>query len=692
MLKQFPSAKWHQYEPAGQHHTRAGALLAFGNYVETQYRVDQADVVLAFDADPITGNLGNVRYAHDFAERRRVGRGRRGMNRLYAIESTPSSTGAMADHRLALPMSSIVNFAHALAARLGLNPARPEMTLPEAQDKWMDALARDLQKHRGACLVIAGERQAPIVHALAHAMNHALGNVGRTVVYTDPVEASPVNEIASLRDLTEEMEAGEVNTLLIGEENPVYTAPTDLNFGEKLQKVPLRIHLSLYHDETSALCHWHVPAAHYLESWSDSRAYDGTVTIVQPLIAPLYGGKTAHEFLAAFSDRPERSSYEIVRDYWKRRIGKPEEDFERFWRKSLHDGLVEGSALPIKTVSLNLARIMAASQLGEPNPKAEIETQKSLEIVFRPDPSVFDGSFANNAWLQELPKPLTKLTWDNAALLSPATAARLGVGHETGWKGGAVHTDVIELHFRGRRVRAPVWILPGQADDTITVSLGYGRIRAGKVGTGLGFDAYGLRTSDALWFGSGLEIRRTGERYPLASTQLHHNILGRDLVRAGTFDQYRKNPDFAHEMTQGIEPNPSLYPEYKYPGYAWGMAIDLTLCVGCNACVVACQAENNIPVVGKTEVLRGREMHWLRVDSYFKGPPENPETYYEPVPCMHCEKAPCEVVCPVTATAHSAEGLNDMVYNRCVGTRYCSNNCPYKVRRFNFFQYSDWET
>jgi molybdopterin-containing oxidoreductase family iron-sulfur binding subunit len=705
LLKEYPSAKWHQFEPAGHHHTRAGARLAFGGYAQTQYRLDKADVVLAFDAEVLAASSGNLRYACDFAHRRDIKHWPE-MNRLYAVESTPSSTGAMADHRLPLAPSDVEPFARALGARLGVGVAAP---LTGSRQQWLDGAARDLQRHRGRSLVVVGESQPPAVHALAHAINTALGNVGQTITYTEPVEAEPVDEIASLRELTTDMDRRRVTTLVIIEGNPVYSAPADYEFAKQLQNVDLRIHLGLYENETAALCHWHIPAAHYLESWSDTRAYDGTVTIVQPLIAPLYGGKTAHEMLAALSALPQRSSYDIVREYWRNRSGKREEDFAGWWRKSLHDGLVEGTAFQAKSVSVNLERIIGpgkavrelqAAKTRNPksdvaqsdNPKPEIQNPKSLEIAFRSDPSILDGRFANNAWLQELPKPLTKLTWDNAALLSPGTAKRLGLGHDTGWRGGDVRAEVIELRFQGRAVRAPVLILPGQAENTVTLHLGYGRSRAGRVGSNVGSNAYVLRSSDSLWFGSGVEIRKVGERYPLAATQLHHNMQGRQLVRAGTLRQYRKNPAFAHGARHDIDPTISLYPEYEYPGAAWGMTIDLSSCIGCNACVIACQAENNIPVVGKNEVLRSREMHWLRVDSYFKGAPENPETYYQPVPCMHCEKAPCEVVCPVTATAHSAEGLNDMVYNRCVGTRYCSNNCPYKVRRFNFLQYSDWET
>ena len=706
LLKQYPAARWHQYDPAAQHHTRAGARLAFGAYAQTQYRLDQADVILALDTEPLTWGSGNLRYIRDFARGRTLNGKRMEMNRLYAVESTPSSIGAMADHRLSLAPSAMEPFARALAAALGIGP---RTSLASDRQNWLNALARDLQKHRGRSVVMVGEPQSPAVHALAHAINATLDNTGRTVLHTDPVEAEAVDEIASMRDLAAEMERGSVTTLLIMESNPAYTAPADLDFAGKLRKVPLSIHLGLFENETAGLCHWHIPAAHYLESWSDARAYDGTVTIVQPLIAPLYGGKTAHEMLAALSTAPQRSSYEIVREHWRTAGGSRDQDFERWWRKSLHDGLIEKSALPARSFAVNTARIIAAeassparAEQSKERPPAASGNQSGgasepagsgplLEIVFCPDPGIFDGRFANNAWLQELPKPLTKLTWDNAALLSPTTAKRLGLAQDAGWRGGNIHSDVVELRLQGRTVRAPICIVPGQADNTVALHLGYGRTRAGRVGSGIGCDAYRLRSSDALWSGTGVELRRTGERYPLAVTQLHHNIQGRDLVRAGTLEQFRKNPGFAHPSEHEGEA-PSLYPKHEYPSRAWGMAIDLSLCVGCNACVAACQAENNIPVVGKSEVLRGREMHWLRIDSYFKGPPENPETYYEPVPCMHCEDAPCEVVCPVTATAHSAEGLNDMVYNRCVGTRYCSNNCPYKVRRFNFFQYSDWRT
>jgi molybdopterin-containing oxidoreductase family iron-sulfur binding subunit len=466
------------------------------------------------------------------------------------------------------------------------------------------------------------------------------------------------------------MGQGKVDLLVILGGNPVFTAPADLRFADALAKVGLRVHSGLYDDETSVQCHWHVPEAHYLESWSDARAFDGTTSLVQPLIAPLYGGHTAHEVIAVLSDRPDRSSYDIVREYWQQE--RPGGDFEMFWRRALHDGLMSATAVPARRVALR------AEWDAPSTPTADAD----LEVVFRPDPHIFDGRFANNGWLQELPKPITKLTWENAALISPAVAEELGLANG----------DVVKLEYHDHSLRAPVWVVPGQAPGSVTVHLGYGRRRGGSLADGVGFDAYRLRTADALHFASGLRLRPTGERRTLACTQDHHSMEGRPLVRTAALEEYLSHPDFAHEMEEQPARDLTLYPEHSYPGYAWGMVIDLGACIGCNACTAACQSENNIPVVGKDQVARGREMHWIRVDRYFGGDLDAPEMFHQPVPCMHCENAPCEVVCPVNATVHSSEGLNDMVYNRCVGTRYCSNNCPYKVRRFNFYLYSDWST
>lgn len=698
LLAEFPLAKWHQHEPAGRDAAREGARLAFGEYVNTVYHFDRADVILALDADFLCAGPGNLRYAREFAEKRRISESSSSMNRLYVVESTPSNTGTMADHRLALRSGEIDTLARSVAERLGVKTGAVTGAGPSGvRTDWIAALVRDLENHRGSSVVVAGDQQPPAVHAWAHAINHALDNMGKTVTYTAPVEAKPVDQMQSLRELVQDIKAGSVEVLIIFDSNPVYTAPADLQFAEHLLKVGLRIHLGLYDDETAALCHWHVPEAHYLESWGDARAYDGTVSVIQPLIAPLYDGKSPHELLAILLGQADRSAHDIVHDYWKSQ--NPSKDFEKIWETSLHDGFIASTALPAKPVSLKMGANQPASK---PQPQGSSQSEVgpsstgSLEIVFRPDPTVWDGRFANNGWLQELPKPLTKLTWDNAAMVSPATAERLGLSNE----------EVVELRLEGRSVQAPVWIVPGHADDSITVHLGYGRKRAGRVGTSAGFNAYALRTSGKPWFGAGLEIRKTGTHYPLAATQHHQSIdttgrereeesasaFKRDLVRIATLEEFRKNPDFAKDPEEKTTKAPSMYPGFASEGYAWGMAIDLNSCIGCNACVVACQAENNIPVVGKDQVEAGREMHWIRIDTYYRGGLDNPETYHEPVPCMHCENAPCEVVCPVAATTHSPEGLNEMVYNRCVGTRYCSNNCPYKVRRFNFKLYSDWTT
>ncbi len=685
LLARFPAAKWHQWDPASRDSARAGAKLAFGEYVDAQYRLEQADVILSLDADFLGCGPGSLRYAKDFAARRRPDQPDR-MNRLYAIESMPSSTGARADHRLPAKPSEIA----ALAARI--QAALAGSGAPSASDaaaKFTAAVAKDLQAHRGRSIVIAGDGQPAGVHALAHAINQSLGNVGRTVVYTQTAEAEPVSQIDSLKDLVADLNGGKVDLLVILGGNPVYTAPVDLNFADAIGKAQLRVHLSLHEDETSALCHWQVPEAHFLEGCSDARAYDGTISIVQPLIAPLYGGRSAHDVIGALGARPEQSAHERVREFWK--VDKD----DRTWRRWLHDGIVPDTAFAPKTVTLARTAVANAGGVSSRSGSSAPPEAGSVEIVFRADPSVLDGRFANNGWLQELPKPITHLTWDNAVLASPATAARLRGSESpafTGGEHGQIISDVVELTLHGRTLRGPLFTVVGHPDDCVTVHLGYGRTRGGRVAAGAGFNAYALRTSDALEFAPGAHVARTGDRFSLACTQYHHLMEGRGQVRAVTRDEYARDPKSIREGDETPPRTITLYPAYRYEGYKWGMAIDVNSCIGCNACIVACQSENNIAVVGKDQVMRGREMHWLRVDTYYRGPVANPETYFQPVPCMQCENAPCEVVCPVGATTHSHEGLNDMVYNRCVGTRYCSDNCPYKVRRFNFLLYQDWNT
>ena len=668
-LKIYPQAKWHVYEPVNRDNVLEGAKLAFGQPVETRYDFSKADVIVSLDADFLyAGFPGNTRYIRDFVSRRNPD-GK--MSRFYAIESTPTSTGAKADHRLPVKASEVEMLARSLFITKE----------PQSEQGFAPRVRQDLAAHRGSSLVIAGDHQPPAVHALAHWLNQ--DNVGKTVFYIDPVDANPVNQTESLRDLVADMRAGKVDLLVIMSGNPVYDAPADLGFADALKdsKISLRIHHGLYPNETAEYCHWHVNETHALESWSDARAYDGTVSIVQPLIAPLYAGKSAHELVSTLSGVSDISGYELVRAYWQKQHSGA--DFEAFWRKSLHDGWMEGTTYPAKSVTIPIKTAAFSTQTTA----SAATGQNSLEVNFRRDPSVYDGQFANNGWLQELPKPMTKLTWDNALLVGPKMAEREGLKTE----------DMVTLELNGRKATLPVWIQAGHPDQSVTVFLGYGRTRAGRAGTGAGFDVYPLRTTAAPWIATGGKVTKTGGTYKLASTQGYQtmetpNGATRPLVREASLEEYRKEPKFAQEEQPQREL--TLYPniDYAKQDYAWGMAIDLNSCVGCNNCIVACQSENNIAVVGKEQVVKGRHMHWLRVDAYYQGDRDNPKAFLQPVPCMQCENAPCEVVCPVGATVHSTEGLNDMVYNRCVGTRYCSDNCPYKVRRFNFLLFQDWDT
>jgi MoCo/4Fe-4S cofactor protein with predicted Tat translocation signal len=734
VLRDFPQARWHRYDAV----TRPVAHQTPG--AEPIYHFDRADVIVSLDADFLSCGPASVRYVRDFADRRRLTDAPASMSRLYAIESTPTLTGTKADHRLPIAASAIEAFARQLAAGVGAPApgAPPSIARRAATDdeaKWVAAIAKDLQAHRGRSVVVAGEYQPAAVHVLARAINQTLGNAGTTVTYAPGIEPSQPTA-GTIAELARAMDAGQVEMLLILGGNPVFTAPADLKFGERLGKVGLAIYHGLHVDETANLCQWHVPEAHSLESWGDSRAYDGTVTITQPLIAPLYDGRSAYEVLGTFTSQPDRRTLDIIKDYWSRAhgagvggwtlrdaAGEPFPNTETFWRRAVHDGFIHGTAFAAglaeaaapgataapaggtapdaaakapESANTQPSQTPAAPVPAPPAPAPAAPTARQagaadggggLEIIFRPDPRVWDGRFANNGWLQELPKPLTKVTWDPTAWIAPRLA------EERGLRNG----DVIDLKYRDASTRMPVFIVPGHPAQSVTVFFGYGRRNAGRVGNAVGtsaqFNPFVLRTSDAPWFSRGLEISKTGENYPIASTQEHQSMEGRSPVRSATLDAYTARPAIIHEMGHTPPRTLTLYPEHEYNGYKWGMAIDLTSCTGCGACTVACVAENNIPVVGKDEVIRNREMHWIRVDHYYGGTDlDNPQSFHQPVPCMHCENAPCEVVCPVAATTHSAEGLNDMTYNRCVGTRYCSNNCPYKVRRFNFLLYADWDT
>ena len=687
--KAFPNAKLVQYEPA-----IAGTWLEKG--LNVQYDLSQADVIVSLDADFLSGAAypGFHKLVRDYAARRR--QPENGMNRLYAVESSTTTTGMKAEHRLGLRASEIPAFAAALAKAVGVaNVNPPAYAWTAEQQKFLAALAKDLRASAGKCAVLPGVYQDESVAMLALAINDVLGNFGKTVFVSDqPVNPLPSDQLGDLRALIADLNAGKVDWLVILNANPIYDAPADLSFAEAFNKANTVAHLGSHYDETGQQAHWHIPAAHYLESWSDARAYDGTVSIVQPMIDPLYGGRTSHHVLQALLNEPMVSPYDAVRETWKPVI---KGDFETGWRKALHDGWIEDTAFA-KTSKPS----SSVSYKGSvPAPTAK----DSVEIIFRPDPNVYDGRWANVGWLQELPKPVTSLSWDNAAIMSGAMRTRLDLEED----------DIIEISVGNGRVKAPVISAPGHPDNSVTVYLGYGR-EVGRVAGGAGFNAYLIRNSWAPFYATGA-VRKVEGKWGIAITKSHYQdhrakiLLGqgtgdnsleadealgpRGIIRYATLEEFKANPNFAHEGDTHETPSrdTSLFPNWEYnEANAWAMSIDMNSCTGCNACIVSCYAENNIAVVGKQQVRIGRNMQWLRIDTYFEGDLSAPRAHFQPMACQHCENAPCEQVCPVGATLHTPEGLNMMVYNRCVGTRYCSNNCPYKVRRFNFLLYSDYET
>jgi MoCo/4Fe-4S cofactor protein with predicted Tat translocation signal len=698
--QKYPDAKWVQWDPINRDSAYAASKTAFGDYCDAQYRLQDADVIVSLDADFLSGitHPGFLRLAADYAGRRKLAQagpdGSYTMNRLYSVESTPSTTGFKAEHRLALKAGEVASFAAALASAVGAGAsAAPGLSGPAG--KFLSAVAADLKANAGKCVVIPGEQQSPSVHLAAIAINQALGNMGKTVVYTETVNPMPSIQGQEIVSLVNDMRAGKVEWLVILNANPVYTAPVDLHFEEALSHVKTTAHLGNHLNETGVVTEWHINGAHYLESWSDTRAYDGTATIVQPMIDPLYGGKSAHDVIQSMLDDPDTSAYDAVRKTWLGALGTG--DTEQAWRRTLHDGMVAGTAYQPKTVSAKVTDLPATPVSDAPG---------TVEVIFRADPHIYDGRYANVGWLQEVPKPVSSIAWDNAALMSYRTLAQFGLAE----------SDVVAIKSNDNTVMAPVIAVPGHPDGSVTVWLGYGRRNAGRVGGGLGFNAYAIRTSNALLFASGATLKKTGQTYEFCVTKSHytdhrsiaaggdgsgdHSLEGnealtRGIIRYATFDEFKQKPNFAHEDEEVAEdptPDTSMFSNWRYDKNAWGMAVDMNSCVGCNACIVSCYAENNIAVVGKHNVKVGRIMQWLRIDTYFEGDLDAPRAHFQPMTCQHCENAPCEQVCPVGATVHSPEGLNVMVYNRCVGTRYCSNNCPYKVRRFNFLLYSDFET
>jgi molybdopterin-containing oxidoreductase family iron-sulfur binding subunit len=713
LRQKLPQAQWFTYESVDFDAHRQGASLATGMAVAPYYRMAEAQVVVSLDCDFLGAEEDSPRYNRDFARGRKAAAASDSLNRLYVAEARLSVTGCNADHRLRLPVSQVLPLAAALAAQV--LPAGEIRTACEAigqpagvDPSWVRECAADLVARRGAALVVAGYQQPIAVHAIAHALNAALGAIGRTIEFRE----STVVPGGTLSELAAALNAGQVETLIILEGNPVYDAPADLNWAETQRKARGIVRLGAYADETSGLSDWHLPAAHYLEAWGDARTSDGTLVAVQPLIRPLFGGLSEIEVLARLLGEPETQGYQIVRATFRALTDETGEDA---WERYLHEGFLAESARPAVEAAIDGQGVVRAISSARP---LQAPTRDSLEIIYYRG-SLDDGRFANNGWLQEFPDPITKITWDNAALISRKTAQDLNLRN----------SEVVRLQAQGRSLRVPLWITPGLADGTIALALGYGRTEPGRVacfeGKPVGFNAGALRTAEGFWVTPGARVSGTGDRWSFATTQNHWAMNGRPIVREANLEQFRSNPAFArgfglmaHAEHIPLDAEGQPVELYKTPFEEqpeiqvskvnqWAMSIDLSACTGCGACVVACQSENNVPIVGKDQVLRGREMHWLRIDRYFTGyraPThdklisdeeqwretwiDDPQVVNQPMLCQHCEKAPCESVCPVNATSHDTEGLNLMTYNRCVGTRYCSNNCPWKVRRFNYFDFN----
>ncbi len=648
----LPNARWHCFEPVGAQLADEATALAFGRPLQRHLALEHCETIVSLEDDLLGSGLGQVSHARGWSANRREPSDGKQRVRLHVAESTPTATGAVASSRLPCNPSRLVALALGLGARLDTEGwTEPELTAAEKQ--WLDRAVPELNAHAGRSLLTAGAHLEPAIQAMAAVINDRLGNTGKTVWYSEPIRPATAH---SFDELLADIDSGAVETLVLIDCNPAYTAAANSNFAQRLSRVPHRIHAGLYADETAALCEWHLPLSHALESWSDARAVDGTATIIQPVLPTLYETRSAHQFVEMLLGNDDLSGEAAVRQTWQQTFGA---DFDQRWLKALHDGFVADTAA---------APVEAAAKA--PSPPSIAAPTDELEIVFRPDPHVWDGRFANIAWLQELPKPLSKLTWDNVIEISPAIAAKFSVSNG----------DVLEVRLQDRALRGPALITPGQATQTVALSFGYGRRAGGEVAEGIGYDAFAVRPDSRSWLAEG-QISRTDSQYPLASMQLHHRMEGADLVREVT----DRNP-----ATAPPKDTPTLYPPVPESEHAWGMVIDLDTCIGCNACIAACNAENNVAIVGKDQVARGREMIWLRVDHYYRGDIENPDNFFQPVPCMHCERAPCEMGCPVHATVHSPDGINQMVYNRCIGTRTCSSYCPYKVRRFNWYDWRDF--
>jgi molybdopterin-containing oxidoreductase family iron-sulfur binding subunit len=659
LLHTFPEAKWYRYEPVNDDAALAGAVSALGQPVLTIPRLAEARVMLALDADPLGPGPQQIRMGREFIGARHARSSPQNFLRLYVVEPAWSLTGANADHRLALSPQLVRNVALTVAKELGAGVETGD--LPAEAQRFARVVADDLKSRPGQALVLAGAQQPPEIHSLCHWINAQLQ---APVDLIRPVDIAAPSHTESLRALKNDVLSKRVQTLIIIGCNPAYDVPGELELQSDIGDVPFTAHLGLYDDETAALCTWHLPLSHSLESWSDLRSIDGTASIVQPLIRPLYGTRTAHQLIAYMTGAASASSYALVRQTWKSRA--PSGEFESWWRETLHEGIIPNTAeQPVSVPAANLPAVAPAQSSG------------GITLTISPDPAVFDGGFGNNAWLQECPKPVTSQVWGNALHISPSDGKRLGL----------LEGAVVRLSRGNIHIDAPVMIQPGQAEGVVSTTLGYGRTRAGAIGNGVGFNIYPVQTLSSARVLEGIALTVTCNRHDLLTTQHQHRLDGeaRELLPIFSVADIASGKHPSHEEDSH---KPSLLPRHDYNSYAWSMVIDTSACIGCNACVLACQAENNVPIVGPDEVGMGRDMHWLRIDTYFVESETRPPGF-QPVPCMHCEHAPCEPVCPVMASIHDSEGLNVQVYNRCVGTRFCESNCPYKVRRFNFFGYAD---
>jgi Fe-S-cluster-containing dehydrogenase component len=694
LSKAMPGLAWHEWEAVSWDNERAGTRMALGQAMRPIAKLDRCHTIVALDCDLFVEHPAALRYSRDFAKSRRPSGSLGGfeMNRLWAVESTFTGTGALADHRLPLRSELVLPLLMELDASLsgGAAPGAEFLREPKIA-QFVSVLVEELKANRGRSVLVAGRRQPPEVHALVARINESLGAVGATLDYVEDPEPARPTHLEAITALAKKMAAGAVKTLIILGGNPVYDAPADLDFEAALAKVETSIHLSEYFNETSAKATWHLPRAHYLEAWGDARTWDGTVTVAQPLLSPLYGGISVAELLALMVG--QEANGQALHKATLSSLG-----VSSSWEQAIHDGFV-ASTLPaaaVRPVQAPTISLKPSQLTGTRRKNGE------LEVVFAPSTQTYDGRFANNAWLQETPDFLTKVTWDNYALVSPATATDLGLENDT----------LIKVSVGDRSIEVACYVMPGQARYSIGLVLGGGRTRAGRVGGDgkkqVGFNTYKVRGSNGLDIATACTATATGKAFALANVQEHWDIRGRfskfrdltsegiaerlpQIVREANLDaivedkSWKAQPDepYTEDEQRGL----ALYVEHEYHGHRWGMSIDLGNCTGCNSCMVACQSENNVPVVGKDQVMRNREMHWIRIDRYFKGSPDEPEVVHQPLGCQQCENAPCEQVCPVGATTHSDEGLNDMAYNRCVGTRYCLNNCPYRVRRFNFLDY-----